>query len=41
MPAILETLFDPSSFPSWSLKSPDGRSTTKVGEEGDDGEENA
>jgi hypothetical protein len=41
MPAMLETRFEPNNFPSCSLKSPEGRSTTKVAEEGEEGEEKA
>lgn len=41
MPAILETRLLPSSFPSLSLMSPEGLSTTRVGDDGDEGEEKA
>lgn len=38
IPAMLETRFVPSSGPSFKRRSPDGRSTTSVCEEGEDGE---
>jgi hypothetical protein len=41
MPAMLDTRLEPSSFPSFNLKSPDGLSTTRVGAEGVEGEEKA
>ena len=41
MPAIPSTLCVPKSFPSCSLKSPEGRSTTNEGAEGFEGEEKA
>lgn len=41
IPAMLDTLRVPSSFPSLSLISPVGRSITKVGAFGVDGDENA
>jgi hypothetical protein len=41
MPAILDTRFEPNSFPSWSLISPEGRSTTSVGAAGEEGDEKA
>ena len=40
IPAILETLLAPVTAPSFNLRSPVGRSTTKVGAEGEDGEVN-
>jgi len=41
MPEIPSTLCVPKSFPSCSLKSPEGRSTTNEGAEGFEGEEKA
>ena len=38
MPAMLDTLRVPSSLPSFNLRSPEGRSTTRVGALGDEGE---
>lgn len=38
IPAILETLLVPNRGPSLKRRSPDGRSTTRVGAEGVDGE---
>ena len=35
---MLDTLLVPSSVPSFSLKSPEGLSTTKVGADGVEGE---
>lgn len=41
IPAMLDTRLDPSNFPSLSLMSPEGRSITSVGVDGDEGEEKA
>lgn len=41
MPATLDTRFEPRSLPSCRRISPDGRSITSVGAEGEDGEEKA
>jgi hypothetical protein len=38
---MLDTRFEPSSFPSFNLKSPDGLSITRVGAEGTEGDEKA
>ena len=38
IPAILETRFPPNNAPSFSRRSPDGRSTTNVGADGDEGD---
>ena len=41
IPAMLDTRFAPSTFPSLSLRSPDGLSTTNVGALGEEGDEKA
>lgn len=41
MPAMLETLLAPESDPSLRRKSPDGRSTTNVWADEEDGDVNA
>jgi hypothetical protein len=38
IPAMLDTRFPPKRTPSFSLRSPEGRSTTKVGAEGAEGD---
>lgn len=38
MPAILDTLLAPNNEPSFSRKSPEGRSTTSVWAEGEEGD---
>lgn len=38
IPAILDTLLPPNNAPSFSRKSPEGLSTTRVGAEGDEGD---
>ena len=38
MPAVLDTLLAPGSAPSFSRKSPEGRSTTRVWAEGEEGD---
>lgn len=39
IPWMLETRWPPNNLPSFSLRSPEGRSTTRVGVFGEDGDE--